>query len=243
MEEQSSICVQKKTILALTMIIMVMMIYLSKDKIKTTETYIPIANLNFNEMEECSEIIISENKKFAAGEVVNMISGENAIESNTNENNKDVSDGKKVEVNNIVDTSGEKNIKETKEIKNVSHETSRKSIAPTEYESVVSASSTAYCLCTKCCGKSAESIGYGVTASGFKIVPGAGAKVIAVDPNVIPLGSKVYVENASGCWNYGYAIAADTGGAINGTKIDLYMDTHEEALSWGRKNVKVYIIE
>ena len=67
-------------------------------------------------------------------------------------------------------------------------------------------------------------------------------KVIAVDPNVIPLNSKVYVEGLYGAWDYGYAIAADTGSAIKDLKIDLYMDTHEEALQWGRKNVKVYVL-
>ena len=61
--------------------------------------------------------------------------------------------------------------------------------------------------------------------------------VIAVDPKVIPLGTKMYVEG------YGYAEAQDTGGAIKGKKIDVFMDTRAEALQWGRKKVKVYILE
>ncbi len=60
---------------------------------------------------------------------------------------------------------------------------------------------------------------------------------IAVDPDVIPLGSKVYVVG------YGFATAEDTGGAINGHIIDLYMDTEEECMQWGRQNVTIYILE
>ena len=67
-------------------------------------------------------------------------------------------------------------------------------------------------------------------------------KVIAVDPNVIPLNTKVYVQGLNGAWDYGYAIAADTGGAIKNNKIDLYMDSHAEALKWGRRPVKVYLL-
>ena len=61
-------------------------------------------------------------------------------------------------------------------------------------------------------------------------------KVIAVDPSVIPLGSKVYVEG------YGYATAADIGGAIKGHKIDVFIPKQSDALKWGRKQVKVTII-
>lgn len=100
---------------------------------------------------------------------------------------------------------------------------------------------TAYCLCQKCCGKSPSSPGYGRTASGLVIVPNTGMKVIAVDPKIIPLGTKVYVETLNGV-DYGYAIAADTGGAIKGYKIDVYMDSHHDALVWGRRNVNVYIL-
>ena len=57
----------------------------------------------------------------------------------------------------------------------------------------------------------------------------------AVDTDVIPLGTSLYVEG------YGNAIAADTGGAIIGNRIDLAFDSHEEALSWGRRGVNVYI--
>lgn len=77
----------------------------------------------------------------------------------------------------------------------------------------------------------------GYTASGHKTHRDPnGYSTIAVDPRVIPLGSKLYVEG------YGYAIASDTGGAIKGNIIDLYVHSDGEALSWGRRSVKVHII-
>jgi 3D (Asp-Asp-Asp) domain-containing protein len=63
-----------------------------------------------------------------------------------------------------------------------------------------------------------------------------GLSTIAVDPSVIPIGSKVYIEG------YGYAIAADTGGAIRGNKVDLYFNSHNETSIWGRRNVNVTIL-
>lgn len=63
-----------------------------------------------------------------------------------------------------------------------------------------------------------------------------GLSTIAVDPTVIPIGSKVYVDG------YGYAVAADTGGAIKGNKIDVYFDSEGECSSWGRKQVQVVIV-
>ena len=80
--------------------------------------------------------------------------------------------------------------------------------------------------------------GDGITATGRKPVYNPdGLSTIAVDPRVIPLGSKVYVEG------YGYAIAADTGGAIKGNIIDVYLNSDSECRTWGRKHgVKVLII-
>ena len=80
--------------------------------------------------------------------------------------------------------------------------------------------------------------GHGITASGLKPVRNPdGISTIAVDPNVIPLGSKVYVSG------YGLAIAADTGGAIKGNIIDVYLNSYEECMSWGRRQVTVQILE
>ena len=73
----------------------------------------------------------------------------------------------------------------------------------------------------------------GRTATGIQARYG----VVAVDPRVIKLGTYVYVEG------YGFAIAADTGGAIKGNRIDLCFNSRREALNFGRKTVKVHILE
>ena len=62
------------------------------------------------------------------------------------------------------------------------------------------------------------------TATGINLRSNPNLKVIAVDPSVIPLGSKVWVEG------YGYAVAGDTGGAIKGNKIDLFMPTTDQGI-------------
>lgn len=79
--------------------------------------------------------------------------------------------------------------------------------------------------------------GHSATATGRTPVRDSnGLSTIAVDPSVIPLGSKVYVEG------YGYAIAADTGGAIKGNKIDLYLNSENECINWGRRTVNLFVI-
>ncbi len=93
---------------------------------------------------------------------------------------------------------------------------------------------TAYCSCKKCCGKWSG----GSTYSG--VMPQEG-RTIAVDPRVIPLGSRVYIDG------YGEYIAEDTGSAIKGNRIDIYMDSHEAA-RWfaggaGSCKAEVYLIE
>lgn len=74
------------------------------------------------------------------------------------------------------------------------------------------------------------------TATGFNLSANPSAKVIAVDPRVIPLGSKVYVEG------YGEAMALDTGGAIKGNRIDVLMPNNKVSNDWGRKTVNVTIL-
>ncbi len=104
---------------------------------------------------------------------------------------------------------------ETKETNNVARE--------------LEVSSTAYTA--NCAGCS------GVTATGINLLENPDKKVIAVDPNVIPLGTEVYVEG------YGYAVAGDVGSAINGNKIDVFIPSKQEALNWGRKQVTVQILK
>ncbi len=60
---------------------------------------------------------------------------------------------------------------------------------------------------------------------------------VAVDPRVIPLGTELYIEG------YGPAIAADTGSAIKGNRIDLYMESEDECWAWGRRTVEGRVIE
>jgi uncharacterized protein YabE (DUF348 family) len=68
--------------------------------------------------------------------------------------------------------------------------------------------------------------------------------LIAVDPKVIPLGTKLYITSLDGkSWIYGTAVAADTGGSIKGNKIDLCFNTHNECIKFGRKKARVYILE
>lgn len=71
------------------------------------------------------------------------------------------------------------------------------------------------------------------TATGALVKKG----IVAVDPSVIPLGSKLYIPG------YGDAVAGDVGSGIRGSKIDIAFDTHEEALSFGRQTIIVYIVE
>ncbi|WP_235566066.1 MULTISPECIES: ubiquitin-like domain-containing protein [unclassified Bacillus (in: firmicutes)] len=89
-------------------------------------------------------------------------------------------------------------------------------------------SSTAYTASCKGCS--------GVTSTGVDLKSNPDAKIIAVDPSVIPMGSKVYVEG------YGYAVAADKGGAIRGNRIDVFFSSKNDAYRWGVKKVKIRVL-
>lgn len=83
--------------------------------------------------------------------------------------------------------------------------------------------------------------GYSPEQPGLDSTTATGARarrgVVAVDPDVIPLGSRLYIPG------YGYAVAADTGGAIDGRRIDLCFDSVTEALRWGRRTVTVIVLD
>ncbi len=75
--------------------------------------------------------------------------------------------------------------------------------------------------------------GNGITATGLRARKG----IVAVDPRVIPLGTRVFIPG------YGEALAADTGGWIKGNRIDLCFETLEEAFRFGRRKIRVYLVE
>ena len=86
---------------------------------------------------------------------------------------------------------------------------------------------TAYCSCTKCNGRWAGQPG--------KLGrPMQAGRTIAVDPRLIKLGRKVRMNDRE-------YIAEDTGGAIKGKRIDLFVDSHSEAMRFGKKLIEVYV--
>jgi len=101
-------------------------------------------------------------------------------------------------------------------------------VPPTRYREVLTMSSTAYEPGPRSCGRFAS----GNTAAGYE----AGYGVVAVDTNVIPMHTRLFIEG------YGYAVAGDRGSAIDGNDIDLGFLTVEECMEWGRREVKVYVL-
>lgn len=101
-----------------------------------------------------------------------------------------------------------------------------------DYSKKLTMHATAYTNDYASTGKRPGDPYYGITASGRVAKRG----VVAVDPRVIPLGTELYIEG------YGYAVAGDTGGAIKGNKIDLFMDTTAECMNFGRRNITVYVL-
>jgi len=90
---------------------------------------------------------------------------------------------------------------------------------------------TGYCSCDICCGIYSN----GITSTGTEVTAG---RTIAVDPDVIPLGSKVVIEGLNNIY-----VAEDIGGAIQGNKIDVFFATHEQAWNFGRQKRKIWILE
>ena len=102
------------------------------------------------------------------------------------------------------------------------------SAPPSDAERTMTVEATAYtAYCNGCSG---------TTANGTDLRANPHLKVIAVDPRVIPLGTKVWVEG------YGEAVAADTGGAIKGNKIDVFIPNKSGAYEWGRRTVTIKIL-
>ncbi len=98
---------------------------------------------------------------------------------------------------------------------------------PIQYKRLITGVASAYCTGHTCSTGVAVKQGY-----------------IAVDPNIIPYGTEMYIRTTDGSWIYGYAVAADTGGftAWGNTIADLYMYSYSDAVNFGRRNVEIYIL-
>lgn len=107
--------------------------------------------------------------------------------------------------------------------------TKKSATHPSNVKKTIKMSATAYTASCKGCS--------GITKTGLNLRKNPSLKVIAVDPKIIPLGSKVWVEG------YGIAVAGDIGGAIKGNKIDLFMSKKSTANNWGRKTVTVKLLK
>jgi 3D (Asp-Asp-Asp) domain-containing protein len=130
-------------------------------------------------------------------------------------------------------------VTETPEVTEMPTEVPTETPEPTpEYISLGEFRLTAYCSCTKCCGKWGESRPLDaqgnpivITASGARAVAGV---TIAADTNVLPFGTKVYIDGHE-------YIVQDRGGAIKENRIDIYFDSHQEALNFGVQYKEVFI--
>ena len=115
------------------------------------------------------------------------------------------------------------------ETKTINNNSSAEQQEDNNVAKTINVEATAYtAYCTGCSG---------VTSTGIDLRANPNRKVIAVDPDVIPLGSEVYVEG------YGKAIAGDIGGAIQGNRIDVFIPNQSDALAFGHKNVEVTVYE
>lgn len=188
---------------------------------------------------------------------VNVKSGVNVRESYTTESNKvkGLTYGSKVTVTEKLDNWGKigenqwvllDNFSTTKpvieepkkEIKSNNNNGDNKSsnVSTNESTGWVKFNASSYCFCSKCCGKTT-----GITASGTKATAG---RTVAMSSSY-PFGTKVLVKTSSGkILNNGNPyIVEDRGGAIKGNKIDIFQNSHQEALNFGRKTVYVKVVE
>lgn len=188
---------------------------------------------------------------------VNVKSGVNVRESYTTESNKvkGLTYGSKVTVTEKLDNWGkigenqwvlldnfsttkpviEEPKKETK-TNNNNGEIKGSNVSTNESTGWVKFNASSYCFCSKCCGKTT-----GITASGTKATAG---RTVAMNSSY-PFGTKVLIKTSSGkILNNGNPyIVEDRGGAIKGNKIDIFQNSHQEALNFGRQTVYVKVVE
>lgn len=116
----------------------------------------------------------------------------------------------------------------------VDAEEQERSAQAAAYEAIEGYEYIGECTITYYCCEAYEHIcgtGTGLTATGIPVAPG----MVAVDPDVIPLGSTVIIDGQE-------YLAADTGGAIKGNRIDIAVETHQEAIELGTKTAEVWIV-
>jgi uncharacterized protein YabE (DUF348 family) len=120
---------------------------------------------------------------------------------------------------------------------NKSHRTSRGGVI--RYQNVLKMKATSYTNSFEDCGKKPGHPQFGLTFTGVKAARG----IVAVDPRVIPLGSRLYIELAGNTPDYGMALAADTGSAIKGNIIDLFLEDRKQVANFGVQVAKVYVLD
>jgi 3D (Asp-Asp-Asp) domain-containing protein len=101
--------------------------------------------------------------------------------------------------------------------------------APPPLQSMGQYTVMAYCPCEKCCGKWSD----GRTANNYLLKDG---DLIIAAPPEISFGTKLYIPG------YGEGRVEDRGGSVKGKRLDVYFDTHQDALDWGVKEVEVYLV-
>lgn len=183
-----------------------------------------VVNLDNSPSTENNTILIDSNSDIAINDIntsiasninINFTSTTDSILNDVSIHNKEVEEAKAAEQAKAVEEAANK-AKEAQEKE--SQEVS------STYKATYTMEATAY-------------TGDTTTATGVTPVRNPeGLSTIAVDPSIIPLGSKVYIPG------YGEAIAADTGGAIKGHRIDLFLNSENECNNWGRQNVTLYVL-
>ncbi len=175
------------------------------------------------------ETVKNENDSIPKGTTINKQEGSEGVKEKTTRNK--YVNGTLVSSNVIADVI-------LKEPVNAVYELGTKEV-PTPSGGSADISASGYLVCESTAYTYMTSDYSDVTASGRP----AGYGNVAVDPSVIPLGTRLYITSLDGSYVYGYAIAADTGGAIRGNIVDLFFNTYSECISWGRRDIRVYILD